>query len=53
LTPTDKAYLTLFRNFHDGLFKIDLTGKYLLVNALYADIFGYTPEDILEGGFDI
>jgi len=53
LASTDKDYLALFRNFPDGLFKIDLAGKYLLVNALYADIFGCTPEEILEGGFDI
>ena len=53
MASTDIDYLALFRDFPDELFKIDLTGRYVLVNALYADIFGYTPEEILKGGFDI
>ena len=53
MSHTDNDYLALFRDFPDGLFKIDLAGRYVLVNGLYADIFGYTPEEILKGGFDI
>ena len=53
MTATDKDYLALFRDFPDGLFKIDLDGRYILVNGLYAEIFGYTPEEMLGDGFDI
>lgn len=53
MNPTDKDFLALFREFPDGLFRIDLAGRYVLVNALYAEIFGYTPDDMLAEGFDI
>ncbi|MBT7187722.1 PAS domain-containing sensor histidine kinase [Candidatus Bathyarchaeota archaeon] len=53
MTPIDKDYLALFNDFPDGLFRIDLAGKYILVNELYAEIFGYTPEEMLAKDFDI
>ena len=53
MTTTDNDYLALFHDFPDGFFRIDLAGKYIFVNALYAEIFGYTPEEMLAEGFDI
>ena len=53
MNTLDKDYLALFNDFPDGLFRIDLDGKYILVNALYAEIFGYTPDEMLANGLDI
>lgn len=53
MSPIDKDYLTLFKDFPDGLFQIDLDGHYILVNRLYAETFGYTPEEMTRNGFSI
>ena len=49
----DEDYLNLFRDFPDGLFQTDLDGNYVMVNNLYAEIFGYKMSDMLNGDFNI
>jgi PAS domain S-box-containing protein len=53
LTTRDEDYLNLFRDFPDGLFQTDLDGNYIMVNKLYAGIFGYTLEEMMKGGFNL
>lgn len=49
----DEDYLNLFRDFPDGLFQTDINGNYIMVNNLYAAIFGYTMKEMLNGDFNI
>lgn len=45
---TVDPYQTLFDNMQDGIFSIDLDGKYQLVNPAYANIHGYTQEELYQ-----
>ena len=53
MTTRDEDYLNLFRDFPDGLFQTDLDGNYIMVNKLYAEIFGYTMDEMMKGDFNI
>jgi PAS domain S-box-containing protein len=45
-TETLDPYQTLFDSMQDGIFQIDLDGKYTLVNPAYAEMHGYKPEEM-------
>ena len=53
MTAADKEFLALFHDFPDGVFRIDLEGRYTVVNEHYAVIFGYAPDKMIEGGLDV
>lgn len=42
-----------FNNMIGGFFRIDKDENYILVNKMYADIYGYKPEEMLQKGFNI
>lgn len=49
----DEGLDDLITGFPDGLFRIDLQGKYVKVNNLYAEMFGYNVDEMLNGECDV
>lgn len=43
-------YSELFDGVDEGLFKTGLEGEYLLVNPAFAEVLGYSPDEMVEGG---
>lgn len=54
LLDAEQQYRGLFDHLAEGLFRTTAEGRYLLVNAALARIYGYTsPEDVLQSITDI
>ncbi|MBD3172370.1 PAS domain S-box protein [Candidatus Bathyarchaeota archaeon] len=50
---TNDKFNHFFNNTIEGIFRIDPKGNYVFLNDTYADIYGYTKEEMLKPGFDV
>jgi PAS domain S-box-containing protein len=49
---SEEQYRLLYENLADGLFIFDREGKIKMCNARAAELFGYTPSELLETHFE-
>ena len=52
LHESERRYRALFEQSHDAVFLVDLSGSHMEVNQRAGELFGYTPEEIMEIGID-
>jgi PAS domain S-box-containing protein len=51
LSDSEERYRRLYENLSDGLFMVDINGKIIFCSPRGAEIFGYTPKELIETSF--